>query len=185
MRFKEASNKITTDIHFRRIALPVKDIETFNLIEKLGEHYRVNINNRYLRSALISMDLSPSSRTGIEALTERSEYFRLQGYRFDELYVGIMGVAQFIYKARTEILPNLKYHIKTATDRNEKILQNMAVENFKTNLGILADDVNDLYQRTVQIDKESHKVKKPVFERTPELENLGQLLTSSNQGIMR
>ena len=165
--------------------MPVKDIETFNLIEKLGEHYRVNINNRYLRSALISMDLPPSSRNAVEALTERSEYYRLQGYRFDELYAGIMGAALFIYKARTEILPNLKFHIKTPTDRNEKILQDMAIENFKTNLGILADDVNDLYLRAVQLDKESHKVKKPVFERTPELETLGQLLTSANPGLMR
>lgn len=163
--------------------MPVKDMQTMAIIERLAEHFESSINNSYVRSALVSMDLPPNARMSMHPLTDKVSSFKLHGYLFDELYSGIMALATYIYKARTEVYPYLRNSLKGKASGDEKILQMMAVDNLKTNMSILADDVSDLYMRVVQLDKDSHQVKRPVFERMPELQSLGQLLTSEMRGM--
>ncbi len=148
------------------------------LIEKLAEHFENSINNSYVRSALLSMDLPSNIRIAIHPITDKFATYKSHGYRFDELYSGMLALATYIHKARTEAYPYLKKSLSSKAAGDEKVLQMMAVENLKTNMSILADDISDLYLRTVQLDKDSHQVKRPVFERMPELQTLGQLLTS-------
>ncbi|MBB6481100.1 hypothetical protein [Spirochaeta isovalerica] len=158
--------------------MPVKDMQTISVIERLAEHFKSSINNSYVRTALISMDLPPNTRMAMQPLTEKVDTFKLHGYRFDELYSGILALATYIYKVRKEVYPYLRGSLSGKAPGDEKILQMLAVDNLKTNMSVLADDVSDLYMRVVQLDKESHKVKAPVYERMPELQSLGQLLTS-------
>lgn len=158
--------------------MPVKDMQTIAVIERLAKHFESSINNSYVRTALISMDLPPNTRMAMQPLTEKVDTFKLHGYRFDELYAGILALATYIYKVRKEVYPYLKNSLKGKAMGDEKILQLLAVDNLRTNMNVLADDVSDLYMRVVQLDKESHNVKPPVFERMPELQSLGQLLTS-------
>ncbi|MBN2658209.1 MAG: hypothetical protein JXR86_14210 [Spirochaetales bacterium] len=124
------------------------------------------------------MDLPPNTRMAMQPLTEKVDSFKLHGYRFDELYLGILALATYIYKVRKEVYPYLRGSLNGKAPGDEKILQMLAVDNLRTNMSVLADDVSDLYMRVVQLDKESHKVKPPVYERMPELQTLGQLLTS-------
>lgn len=158
--------------------MPVKDMQTIAVIERLAEHFQSSINNSYVRTALISMDLPPNTRLAMQPLTEKVESYKLHGYRFDELYSGIMALATYIYKVRKEVYPYLKNSLVGKASGDEKILQLLAVDNLKTNMSVLADDISDLYLRIVQLDKDAHRVKAPVFERMPELQSLGQLLTS-------
>lgn len=153
-------------------------MQTIAVIERLAEHFQSSINNSYVRNALISMDLPPNTRLAMQPLTEKVDTYKLHGYRFDELYSGILALATYIYKIRKDIYPYLKSSLSGRASGDEKILQMLAVDNLKTNMSVLADDVSDLYMRVVQLDKESHKVKPPVYERMPELQSLGQLLTS-------
>lgn len=153
-------------------------MQTISVIERLAEHFKSSINNSYVRTALISMDLPPNTRMAMQPLTEKVDTFKLHGYRFDELYSGILALATYIYKVRKEVYPYLRGSLSGKAPGDEKILQMLAVDNLKTNMSVLADDVSDLYMRVVQLDKESHKVKAPVYERMPELQSLGQLLTS-------
>jgi hypothetical protein len=58
----------------------------------------------------------------------------------------------------------------------------MALKNFPVNLGILNDLVNELYVKTAALDRaavEGAGRKRPVYERIPELKNLGRYLVSS------
>jgi len=158
--------------------LPVKDMQTIAIVERLAEHFESSINNSYVRTALISMDLPPNTRLAMQPLTEKVGTFKLHGYRFDELYSGMMALATYIYKVRKEVYPYLKNSLSGKSPGDEKILQLLAVDNLKTNMSVLADDISDLYMRVVQLDKESHSVKRPVYERMPELQTMGQLLTS-------
>lgn len=158
--------------------MPVKDMQTISVIERLAEHFKSSINNSYVRTALISMDLPPNTRMAMQPLTEKVDTYKLHGYRFDEIYSGIIALATYIYKVRKDVYPYLRNSLSGKASGDEKILQMLAVDNLKTNMSVLADDVSDLYMRTVQLDKESHKVKPPVYERIPELQSLGQLLTS-------
>lgn len=153
-------------------------MQTISVIERLAEHFESSINNSYVRTALISMDLPPNTRMAMQPLTEKVDTYKLHGYRFDEIYSGIMALATYIYKVRKEVYPYLKNSLSGKASGDEKILQLLAVDNLKTNMSVLADDVSDLYMRVVQLDKDSHRVKPPVYERMPELKSLGQLLTS-------
>jgi hypothetical protein len=53
----------------------------------------------------------------------------------------------------------------------------MAINNFSANLGVLSDMVHELYVKVVESDKKDHAGQKPIFERMPELKEIGQLLT--------
>lgn len=158
--------------------MPVTDIETISIVERLAQHFKSSINNSYVRSALVSMSLPPTTRLAMQPLTDKVEDYKLHGYRFDELYAGIIALATYIYRVRKDVYPRLKNSLVGKSSGDEKILQMLAVDNLRTNMSVLADDVSDLYLRVVQLDKDSHQIKRPVFERMPELQTLGQLLTS-------
>jgi hypothetical protein len=56
------------------------------------------------------------------------------------------------------------------------ILRKMAIDNFGANLSIFADITNELYVKTVALDKEEHQGQRAVYERIDELKEVGQLL---------
>lgn len=165
--------------------MPVFDYDIFDMLDEVRKHYRSNMSNTFIRSALLSMDMPYDQRNSIENITEKLEMYKNQGYKFEELYNGIYSISVFIYKARIEVIPGLKGSslLKDASS-SEKVLADMAADNLKANLNILADRVNELYLKVVRLDVKSHKVKSPVYTRMEELDKLGQLLTSSAPGVI-
>jgi hypothetical protein len=159
--------------------MQVKNTEIFSLIETIGQHYRNNVGNRFLRRALSSMILEPGNWTHIETLTEKSENYRYQGFHYDELYQQIIAIARFIYEARTSILPNLRHLVGPFAGDKDRVYLEMAINNFGANLQILADYVNELYIKTVSLDKESSGEKPAAYTRIPELSELGRYLVAS------
>ena len=164
--------------------MPVFDYNIFEKLDELKKQYESNMSNSFIRSALISLDLPYEIRSGIEGITDKLDFNKQQGYRFEELYNGIYGMALFIYRARVDVVPSLKNSrsLGSVSD-SEKILASMAAENLKANLNILADRLNELYLSVVRVDVDSHKVKSPVYKRMPQMEKLGQLLTSTVPGL--
>lgn len=159
--------------------MPVKDDEIMGLIDTIGEHYRTNIGNRYIRSAFRTLPLSQHAWAMIESLTEKSEYYTLQGYHFDELYDRIMAMAEFIYHSRKEIAPRLRNLLSyggVPPVGNERVLRDMAVNNFASNLSILGDMVNKLYAMTVEADNKAHARGTPIHKRTRGLDEIGRYL---------
>jgi len=164
--------------------VPVFDYDVFDMLDEVRKHYRSNMSNTFIRSALLSMDMPYDQRNAIENLTDKLEMYKNQGYRFEELYIGIYSMAVFIYKARLEVIPGLKRSsfLRDASP-SEKVLADMAADNLKANINILADRLNELYLKVVRLDVKSHQVKSPVYTRMEELDKLGQLLTSSVPGL--
>ena len=164
--------------------MPVFDYDIFEKLDDLKKQYESNMSNSFIRAALISLDLPYEIRSGIEGITDKLDYYKNQGYRFEELYNGIYGMSLFIYKARIQVVPGLKKSPSLSdVSPSERVLASMAADNLNANLNILADRLNDLYLKVVRLDVESHKVKCPVYTRMPELEKIGTLLTSSNPGL--
>ena len=165
--------------------MPVTDADLFGIINRLGDHYKTNIYNRYLRKALMNLQVDRTSWEYIEDLIEISDYRKIQGFTFHELYERILSIALFTAEAREKIAPNIKNIVGTgyetvfskegSSDR-DNILRNMAVNNFSANLGVLSDMIHELYLKTIDLDKKGHKNKRPVYTRLPELEKLGKLL---------
>ena len=88
--------------------MPVKDSELFKIIDKVREHYHNNISNRYIRKALMHLRVPRSVWNLLEKLTEKSDFYILNGYSFEELYDQIIAAATFVSHVKKEIIPNLR-----------------------------------------------------------------------------
>jgi hypothetical protein len=167
--------------------MSIRDEELFKVLEKLRDHYHNNLTNRYIRKALLLMKVPTGTWDALGRLTEKSDYYKIQGYQYKELYEQIYAAATFVYHAKTDVLPRLRSLLgegpETVFSRQksdagkDKVLLEMAINNFPANLGVFCDLVNELYVRAAKLDREEHAASKPVFEHMPELKELGKLLT--------
>lgn len=166
----------------------VKDAKVFQIIDKIKTHFRDNIYNRFLRKALLTMQVSHTTWDLLDSIMEKTEMYKAQGYQLDELYDRILACAQFVFHARKEVMPNIRILLSGGGDTmfarggkepgTDKVLTELAINNFPVNIKIFADMVNELYLLTVDIDKDINKNKRPVFEKIPELKNIGQYLVT-------
>ncbi len=157
----------------------IKDPEIFKIIERIGDHYQNNISNRFIRKLLILTDLPQSEWERIDGLTTKSAYYKGQGFQFEELYDMIIAAAHYIHQARTKMLPSLKAMVAKGGSEPERVLREMAAQNFPVNLGIFSDLVNELYMKTTSLDRDAHEKKTPVYERIPELKDIGPFLVNA------
>jgi hypothetical protein len=154
----------------------VKDAHIIRLIEQIGEHYRTNISNRFLRPLLLQLQLDKATWDQIELLTEKIELFRYQGFHLDELYRQIAACARFVEVARNNLIPNLKNKIGAAPGGPDKILREMAASNFGSNLQVFADLLNEIYVNLVEIDKKNSGSDAPIYTQIRELHSIGRLI---------
>src|SRR5271157_4869208 len=87
--------------------VPIKDPDIFRIIEKIGDHFQNNVSNRFIRKALVVLELQQSEWDRLDNLTSKTEYYKQQGFQFDELYDMVIASAHFIHQARTKMVPNL------------------------------------------------------------------------------
>jgi hypothetical protein len=156
--------------------LQVRDAQIIRLIERIGEHYRTNISNRFIRPALLQLPLEKQSWDLIEVLTEKMEQFRYQGFLLDELYRQIVASARFVSITRRELVPTLRNRLSGGATGPDRVLRDMAVNNFGSNLQLFADLLNELYVNLVELDKQAAKGHKPLYLQLPELQDIGRLL---------
>lgn len=165
--------------------MAVQDYEINTQIDMIMNHVDIILKNAFIKKSLSGIVISHEFQSGMDVLLSRSENYKVNGYLFDEIYRGILGLAMWSYRARTEMLPELKYHLSGETKSEiDRLREQMALDNLKSNLDILADHINNLYIKTVTLDKASHKRKPPVYKRIEELGNLGQYLTSDSRGLI-
>ena len=165
--------------------MAIKNPDIVKLVEKSNLHYINNIYNRHIRKAFMNMQMSRPAWETLERFADKSDYYKVQGYQFQEIYEYIHAAATFVYHAKREVLPNLRNLLfegsETMLSRQkaggaDMILRKMAMDNFGANLSIFADLINELYVKTVAIDKEEHQGRRAVYERIDELKEVGQLL---------
>jgi len=154
----------------------IKDAHIIRLIEHISEHYRTNISNRFLRPILLQLQVDKNTWDLIEALTEKMELNRYQGFHLDELYRQIAACARFIECARNSMIPTLKTKLGALPNSQDKILREMAANNFVSNLQVFADLLNELYINLATLDKDASGNKPPVYTQIQELYNVGRLL---------
>jgi protein involved in temperature-dependent protein secretion len=155
---------------------PVQDANIINQIKRIGEHYRANIANRFLRPALLQLPMDKATWDQLENLTEKIEQFKYQGVHMDELYRQIAAAANFVYIARREIGPVFKNRLIDAATGADKVLRNMAINTFASNVQVFADMVNELFVSLVELDKAAAKGRKPLYTQMPEVGDIGKCL---------
>ncbi|MBN2535192.1 MAG: hypothetical protein JXB88_20085 [Spirochaetales bacterium] len=169
--------------------IPIKDGEIIKLIDKINDHFKKNITNRFLRKALLVMEIEQAIWDILDGLADKAVYGKLEGYKFHELYEVVIAAAKFIHHANKEIKPRLKAILSSGSSSvlsrsgpesdRDKVLKEMAISNFGSNLSIFADIINELYLKTVDLDKKMHPNAKCEYERNPELQKIGQYLVET------
>jgi hypothetical protein len=154
----------------------IRDAQIIRLIERIGEHYRTNISNRFIRPALLQLPLEKQCWDLIEILTEKIEQYRYQGFHLDELYRQIIAAARFVSITRRELAPGIRTRFSGSSSGPDKVLRDMAVNNFSSNLQVFADLVNELYVTLVELDKADAKGHRPAYLAIPELQDIGRML---------
>jgi hypothetical protein len=155
----------------------IKDTRIISLIEQIGEHYRTNISNRFLRPILLQLQIDKLTWDQIELLTEKEELFNYQGFHFDELYRQIAACAHFVDAARHGMLPSIRSKLSAGPEGPDKVLREMAASNFSSNLQVFADLLNQLYINLVELDIKTTVKGKPVYTQIQELFSVSSLLT--------
>jgi hypothetical protein len=155
--------------------LVVNDAYIIRLVERIGEHYRSNIFTRFVRPALLQLPIEKQTWNLIEELTEKIEHYRYQGFPLDELYRQVAAAARFISVTRRDLLPVLRNRISTPAG-SDRVLRDMAVNNFGSNLKVFTDMINELYLSLLGMDKKDAKGRKPVYLSIPELADVSSLL---------
>jgi hypothetical protein len=160
--------------------MQVRDAHIIRLIERIGEHFRTNISNRYIRPLLLQIPLEKQSWDLIEILTEKAGHYRYQGYHLDDLYRQIVAAAHFVALTRRNVVPGLRNRLGTVSYTGpDKVFRDMALNNFASNLQLFADLVNELYIKLVELDKIDSAGHMPLYVQIPELSEIGQLLVGS------
>jgi hypothetical protein len=159
------------------VFLQVRDAQVIRLIERISEHYRTNISNRFIRPALLQLPLEKQAWDLLEILTEKTEQYQYQGFHLDELYRQIAAAAHFVALTRRELVPGLRNRLNARGGAGpDKVLRDMAVNNFGSNLQLFADLVNELYINLVELDKIDAKGRRPLYMQMPELADIGRML---------
>jgi hypothetical protein len=155
----------------------ITDESVIRLIKQLVDHYRTNISNRFIRPALMQLPFDDITWSQIESLTERFDQLGYQGYNIEELYRQISAMVKFVYAVRREIAPTLRYRIGTNySDKMDKVLRDMAINNFSSNLQVFADLIYELFSKLVELDTEASKGKRPIYKQYEDLEDIEEKL---------
>ena len=152
----------------------IKDAQVIRLIERIGEHYRTNISNRFLRPVILQLQVDKGTWDQIEFLTEKMESYRYQGFHLDELYRQIAACARFVEVARNKSVIRSKLEALPSAG-HDKTLRDMAVSNFASNLQVFANLLYELYENLVEFDKKSAGSRPPVYTQIPELFSISHL----------
>jgi hypothetical protein len=151
----------------------VSDPSINRLLDQISEHYRSNIASRFIRPVLLQLPLDKQSWDLIEDLAKGSN----QSVHLEELYRKILAAAQFVALARRELGSNIRKRVTAlGGGGSDKVLRDMAVNNFGSNLRVFADLLNELFIKLVEIDRLESKNRLPLYAKLPELANVGHLL---------
>jgi len=156
--------------------MQISDAGITRLIERVGEHYRNNISNRYIRPSLLQLPFDNQSWDLMEDLTEKPP---TQAVHIEELYREIVAASHFVAIVRRE-LPSIRSRVSRSDPSSpDRVLREMAINNFASNLQVFADLVNELFIKLVEIDKANARGRMPLHTKMPELANIGRLLVGN------
>lgn len=159
--------------------IPIKEQEILEQMDKIITHFQQNLNTSHLKKILMKADIPGYMWETLDRLDEKSAYRKLQGYSFDELYEIVLAAATLIFHVKKEIQPNLKTYLTAGSNPQDRVIQQMIINNFGSNLSIFNDMINEFYMKVVQLDKQMSRGGVPEFEKIPELKNIGQYLVDS------
>jgi len=164
----------------------INDESVVRLIKQLVDYYRTNVSNRFIRPALLQLQFDDVLWNQIESLTERFEQLNYQGFHIDDLYRQISALTKFVYTVRWDLAPTLRYKLKEDyPDETDKLLRDMAINNFSSNVKVFAGLILELYNKLVEIDTAEAKGKLPIYKQFPDLDDIEEKLHGNKKTVKK
>jgi hypothetical protein len=159
--------------------MQIQDPQVIRLIDRIGQHYRTNIANRFIRPFLLLLPLDNTARNAIENFMEKGSQFSYQGYEVEDLYHQIAAAAQFVFYARRD-MPSIRSRqdMGHSLGGSDRILREMALNNLNSNLKVLADLLYELYIKLVELDKAENQ-RNPIYTQISDLADIGHQLVGN------
>jgi hypothetical protein len=156
--------------------MQVQDPQVIRLIDRIGQHYRSNIANRFIRPFLLLLPIDNTAWNTIEDFMEKESRFSYQGVELEDLYRQIAAAAQFVFLARRD-MPSIRSRQDTGHSLSEpdRVLREMTLNNLNSNLKVLADLLYELYIKLVELDKAKNP-RNPLYSQIPDLVDIGHRL---------
>ena len=154
----------------------INDAEVIKLVERISEHYQANISNQFTRPALYQATIEKQTWDLVERLTVKVEQFEEQAFHLDDLYHQIIGAATFVSILRNDVVPILRRRLPKDRSASDRVLQEMVINNFTSNLQIFTDLINELFDYLVEFDKAHVKNRHPLYTSISELGDVKRLL---------
>ena len=153
----------------------ITDAHVVQLIERIGEHYRANISNGFIRPALYQAPVAKQTWDLVEALA-KTDQSQSPSYHLEELYHQIAATATFVSVLRHDLIPVLRNRLPKDGTASDRVFREMAMNNFSSNLQLFADLVNQLFVLLVELDTTNVKKRRPLYTTIPELKEVSSML---------
>ncbi|MDR0706743.1 MAG: hypothetical protein LBF60_02520 [Treponema sp.] len=134
--------------------MKVSDADIIALIESLNNHYQTNIASRFMKPLLLQLPVKKWVWDTIDSFVQNNALFDCQRFNYDDLYQQLLAFSHFIIATRRQLLPVLRNHTLRFSGP-DKILMDMAVNTFPSNINLLAEYTKQLYYKLVEFDKEN------------------------------
>ncbi|MDR0556265.1 MAG: hypothetical protein LBG43_00105 [Treponema sp.] len=151
--------------------MKISDANITALIESLSNHYNTNITSRFMRPLLLQLSVKKWVWDAIDSFTLNVSLFDYQRFSYDDLYKQLLAFSHFIIVTRRELLPKLKNHTLRFAGP-DKILMDMAVNTFPSNINLLAEYTKQLYRKLVESDRVDSATREPAYLQYAELQDL-------------
>jgi hypothetical protein len=159
--------------------MQIQDPQIIRLIDRIGQHYRANIANRFIRPFLLLLPLENTARNAIENFMEKNAQLSYQGYELEDLYHQLAAAAQFVFYARRDMSSiRSRQDMGHNLSGSDRVLKEMALNNLNSNLKVLADLLYELYIKLVDMDK-AQNPRNPIYTQISELVDIGHQLVGS------
>jgi hypothetical protein len=155
--------------------MQVTDAAIVELVEQISDHYQANIASRYMRPLILQLPIDNETWDAIDSFVGNTERLQYQGFALEELYRQIIALANFIDITRRQLLPGLRNRAAGILGP-DKVLMNMSVNTFPSNLTVLAEKISLLLKKLLELDKREAKASPPVYIRFPDIQNIAVLL---------
>ncbi|MDR2794052.1 MAG: hypothetical protein LBB61_10400 [Treponema sp.] len=151
--------------------MQISDAAIIELVEQIGTHYQANIANRFMRPLLLQLPIKKWVWDAIDSFTQNSSQFDYQSFNYDDLYRQIRAFTDFIAVTRRQLLPTLKGRVLGFSGA-DKILMDMALNTFPSNLDLLAAYTKQLYYKLVELDSTNAREGIPAYLKYVDLQDI-------------
>lgn len=134
----------------------VSTSDIINKIKEIREHYDSHINNRYVKNLVMRIELSPSQSQDMGTILANEIIYVDTRGALSDLYSAMRAILVMVSKIYDDVIPGLKnYTAASGISSQEKILAQLAVKNYPSNVHFLAQKITELFEMVFTYDEDT------------------------------